>query len=208
MSEIGYLPLSQGKVAIVDADLLPHLQQWRWWAYKAATGKWYAKTIGGNVPIGRVIMEPPKHLQVDHINGDPLDNRRANLRACTRAQNAANTRARTGRFKGVYQERGGRWRAVVTIGLGRYDTAEEAGRAYDEAARKILGSYGRYNFPRDGEQCARGDLTPEPVCQDIPGADQSVSSHASHATKHGDERCDLLPPMTGQRLAQPNQENP
>jgi hypothetical protein len=90
--------------------------------------------------------------EVDHVNGNRLDNRRANLRLCTRAENARNVRGRAlSGFKGVTQVRA-RWRAVIYAEgkihrLGSFGAAEEAAHAYDEAARRLHGEFAKLNFP-------------------------------------------------------------
>jgi hypothetical protein len=93
---------------------------------------------------------------VDHINGDPLDNRRSNLRICTRHENMANRgpgiRNNSG-FKGVYLNQiKTRWNAEIRAKgghkhIGCFATAEEAARAYDTAARAIHGEFAYLNFP-------------------------------------------------------------
>ena len=90
---------------------------------------------------------------VDHINGDRLDNRRANLRLCDRAQSTWNRGPRGGRkFKGVTMLPSGRWQSYITARgcqqyLGLFNTAEEAAAAYDDAARRLHGEFARLNFP-------------------------------------------------------------
>lgn len=89
---------------------------------------------------------------LDHINGNRSDNRVANLREATRAQNNMNARLRgdnkTG-FKGVFfNKQNRRWQARVTkdgrqIHAGCFDTAEQAHAAYYEAAKLHFGEYAR-----------------------------------------------------------------
>lgn len=87
---------------------------------------------------------------IDHINGDPLDNRIANLRVATKAQNGANrgmNKNNKSGYKGVaYGKRDRRWGAYITvagksIGLGSYDTAEDAHAAYARAASRYFGEF-------------------------------------------------------------------
>lgn len=118
--------------------------------------------IGGTERLSRVIMGVPKDMLVDHINGNTLDNRRSNLRIVTYWQNNANKRAAEGgksKYKGVSIGKRGRWFASITVdgvtaSLGRYDTQEEAARAYDTFARAIHGQFACLNFPEEGEQSA------------------------------------------------------
>lgn len=96
------------------------------------------------------------YRRTDHVNGDGLDNRRANLREATASQNRANQgpqRGSTSRFKGVtWDKQTGRWRAQIAWEgtnrhLGRYRTEEEAAGAYDAAAHELHGAFARLNFP-------------------------------------------------------------
>lgn len=99
--------------------------------------------------VGRALE---RHEQVDHINGDSLDNRRSNLRIATTSQNIANSKPQSGRssrFKGVCWDKSReKWIAGITINyrrqnLGRYDTEEAAYAAYCEAARAQFGDFAR-----------------------------------------------------------------
>jgi hypothetical protein len=110
-----------------------------------------------NILLHRLIVDAPQDVQVDHINHDGLDNRRANLRLATRSQNQANMRAETigatSRYKGVSWEKfTQRWKACITVHgkgvtLGRYGAEEEAARAYDQAAIEAWGEFACVNFP-------------------------------------------------------------
>jgi hypothetical protein len=104
------------------------------------------------IVMHRLIM--PYAETVDHINGNGLDNRRANLRQVTAQQNAFNQKARIGTsvFKGVsFDKQSGMWRSGIRvdgkrISLGRFSNEADAAKAYDAAARKHFGEYARCNY--------------------------------------------------------------
>jgi hypothetical protein len=113
------------------------------------------------VALHRLLLQAPAEFHVDHRDGDPLNNRLANLRLCTHSQNQANRPAMGGasRFKGVATARGcrNRWRAQIQqqradgtfrrVCLGQFESEEDAARAYDAAALLKYGEFARLNFP-------------------------------------------------------------
>ena len=95
-------------------------------------------------------------LEIDHKDGNGLNNAIENLREATCQQNTFNTRSKTKQthgFKGIlYCAATKRWRARIHVSgkniyLGRHDTPEIAARAYDEAAKTHFGVFARLNFP-------------------------------------------------------------
>lgn len=129
--------------------------------------KWYAMWADGlyvvrNLPKGSSHTSIKMHQQVmgvrrrriDHIDGDGLNNQRANLRLCTNAQNCWNSKSRGGssRFKGVAWHKGtARWAAKImckgrSVWLGVFESEESAARAYDAAALRLFGRFARLNF--------------------------------------------------------------
>lgn len=156
------IPLTQGKVAIVDDGDFKYLNQWKWWLdgrptrrtdyarrkIKTPEDKWK------KVSMHRAILNVAEGVPVDHINGNGLDNRRENLRVCTLTQNMQNAPLRkdsTSGYKGVHWfERRGKWVAYINfqgkrVHLGYHDKKEDAAGAYNEAAKKYHGEFARLN---------------------------------------------------------------
>jgi len=153
------IPLTQGKVALVDDQDYEWLNQWKW-QYKPTPNTGYAvRSVGPRhkqkrVYMHRIILNPPSGKETDHINSNGLDNRRCNLRACTRSQNHMNRRKKAGctsQFKGVawniYHQQ---WQASLMVDykrqhLGLFENEQDAARAYNAAARERFGEFARLN---------------------------------------------------------------
>jgi len=154
------IPLTQGKVAIVDDKDYAELSKYKWYA-KRKGRIWYVARYVGKRPhrkymyMHRQILNPPPGLQCDHINSNGLDNRRCNLRLCTNSQNSMNQRSRDGtsEFKGVHwHKRKKKWEAEIMhnekhFHVGSFVNEEDAARAYDAAAREHFGEFAWLNFP-------------------------------------------------------------
>lgn len=159
------IPLTQGKFTLVDDEDFEWLNSFKW-QHSHSTGnpRGYAKRnlnykVEGVwkstvIYLHRFLMNPPPNLQVDHINGDKLDNRRDNLRLVSQRENLINKPKRSdsrNRYKGISTRPSGTFYANIKVHgkyiyLGTYTTAEEAARAYDEAARKYFGAISSVNF--------------------------------------------------------------
>lgn len=100
--------------------------------------------------LHRVIMTPPENRVVDHINGNPLDNRRSNLRICTSAENSRNLKRQsnnTSGFPGVSWDKSrNKWAAKIRfnykhINLGRYVNLSDAVKARERAEIEYFGEF-------------------------------------------------------------------
>jgi len=113
--------------------------------------------------LHKVIMPARKGLQVDHINGNRLDNRKSNLRICTHAENQRNKKKQNGRYKFKYKgvflrkenlksgEIVDRWYAFITVNKKRFHkfgakSEEEAALLYNELAKKYHGEFANLNI--------------------------------------------------------------
>lgn len=126
----------------------------------------------GLIGIHRIITGAAKGTFVDHKNGDSLDNRRANLRVCTAAQNTANKRSHrdsSSPYKGVCRHKD-RWRSDVSQTLpdgtrirfrSHHYSEIDAALASDRKALAVHGPFARLNFPEQGiEFCRSIGITP------------------------------------------------
>lgn len=156
------IPLSQGKVAFVDDEDYEALACHKWYAHKSKKSSiFYAVrkiTVSPKkrfmLSMHRVITDTPPGVQIDHRDGNGLNNQRYNMRFATIAQNAQNVpkrRHNKSGFKGVHSANG-RWNATIRINhkpvhLGGFTSADEAARAYDRAAIQCHGEFAYLNFP-------------------------------------------------------------
>lgn len=143
-----HIHLTQNYVVLVDDEDYKELSAFKWYV-EMNGGKPYAarrdRATRKRVLMHRVICRTPAGMDTDHRNGDTLDNQRKNLRTATKAQNAANQLARTGKYKGVSQNGKG-WAARCGDNyLGTHQTPEAAAAAYDLFAYMAYGEFARLN---------------------------------------------------------------
>lgn len=157
------IELSQGQVALVDNEDYARVSQRNWYATKTMYGYYAAgwtpmvKGKRSGLLMHRVIMGAKKGQEVDHRDGNGLNNQRYNLRFCTGSQNLQNQRISThpsklSKYKGVTWHKGGRkWQVAIrgenkkNYYLGSYADEIKAARVYDEKAKELFGEFARIN---------------------------------------------------------------
>lgn len=134
------IKLTKGLYALVDDEVFGLLSNQNWSVSKAQSNLFYAANDKYGL-MHRFIMGNPIGMEIDHINGNGLDNRKENLRICSHQQNMINRKMHknnTSGFRGVYLD-GNRWRAQIKVmgkmlRLGSFIKKEDAAVAYINAA--------------------------------------------------------------------------
>jgi len=159
----------RGLNVIVDDDVAEELSKYRWhcnskgYAWRSVyCGRQDGKQKNRCIYLHREVLrfagiEIPDGYEADHINQDKRDARISNLRVVTHRQNLANSKPRggTSRYKGVcWDKYAGKWKAQIWHNgkltyLGLFTNQEDAGLAYDVAARPLQGEYAYCNFPEN-----------------------------------------------------------
>jgi hypothetical protein len=156
------IPLTRGFVALVDDEDYEAVSQFKWFLtaygrYTTKDSKMVNRVRGKRMYMHRFLWNRwgfPSAPQLDHVNGDGLDNRKCNLRPATVSQNMSNSAFRshnTSGYRGVSEHNKGSWQAYVRIGkkkkhLGLFCSAESAARVYDAWAKEAYQDFARLNF--------------------------------------------------------------
>ena len=159
------IPLTRGKFAIVDPEDFERLNQYKWFCtYHGYASRKVPKELREHPKqthslMHRELCPVPDGMVVDHINRNPQDNRKANLRPATKQQNCWNAKFKrrpgSSRYTGIYfDKRKGKW--LVHMGIdGRnrsfnyYADEVQAAKRYDELAKKYRGEFAVLNFPNE-----------------------------------------------------------
>jgi hypothetical protein len=156
------IPLTQGKYAIVDPEDFERLNKHKWCAVKSCNTFYAGRTIyvgkkNISIRMHREVIHPPDHLFVDHINHNGLDNRKANLRLATCAQNNYNRihlrKSKSSKYKGVsWKKQKKKWIVIISYNrknkfIGLFEDEIQAAKAYDKAAKKYHKEFASLNFP-------------------------------------------------------------
>lgn len=156
--------MAQPRYAKVDPADYKRLREYEWFSIKGTRNFYAVRRVKGTngtrfamTYMHRELIEFPDGMLIDHVNQNSMDNRRANLRAATRAQNIRNRKKfsnSTGsKYKGIYWDKNRkRWITRIMlekkkIHLGYFQNEIDAAKAYDRAARKYHGEFASLNFP-------------------------------------------------------------
>jgi hypothetical protein len=147
---------------LIDAEDWPKISGYKWSVSSDGGTRMYVSTRidGKKIYLHRVLLEAPNGKRVDHRNGDPLDNRKTNLRLATHQQNMFNRckshtfkgKPTASTFKGVSWDRSrGRYKAQikkdgVNHNLGRFMDERSAAMAYARAAQELFGEFAYTNL--------------------------------------------------------------
>ncbi len=155
------IKLSQGKFALVNNEDFDWLNKFKWFTLKYKQLYYAIRTIWKSdgkrytIRMHREIMQAQKGQEIDHRNGDGLDNQRVNLRFCTHAQNIQNSRKLkncSSKYKGVcWYKRDKVWIAYIRpnrkqIHLGYYQKEIKAAEAYNRKASELFGEFANLNI--------------------------------------------------------------
>lgn len=153
--------VSKGGETAVSSEDYGYLIQWRWNRHSggyAVRGDSHKNVVY----LHRVVVERmlghaiPEGYEVDHVDGNKLNNKRENLRLATPSQNNINRPGGAGTsscYKGVYWYKAyGKWHVQIRQGgyryfVGYFDDEEDAARAYDAKAKELFGEFAYLNFP-------------------------------------------------------------
>jgi HNH endonuclease/AP2 domain len=158
------IPLHGGFEAIVNAKDFKRVSEHLWFV-KISYDTAYARRVIRSGGVARYqglhtyLINPKNGREVDHRNGNGLDNRRSNLRPATHRQNQRNRKKVNGasKYKGVsWCKRTRRWESYIHVNgkkrlLGHFKVESDAAGAYDKAARIYYRNFASLNFPANGE---------------------------------------------------------
>lgn len=161
------IPVGKDAYALVDDADYEWLSKFSWSLSDRRPGMGYARRtywVGErsvSVAMHRLILGASADQMVDHANRIKLDNRRSNLRFCTKADNMRNVVRTKAGYRGAYRHCRA-WRAMIrvdgrTIHTGNCATQLEAAAAYDRLAKEHHGEFAILNFPAHRDWILPGD---------------------------------------------------
>jgi len=156
------IPLTRGYYAHIDEEDYHLIKDFKWLAFNGRNTMYAARQTRDTkgkcktIFMHRIILSTPEGLYTDHIDGNGLNNTRANLRMATAIQNSTNKIKKWGNciYRGiVYLKKENKYKAKIMhnrkeIHIGRFDTALEAAKAYDKKSLELNGEFAALNFPK------------------------------------------------------------
>lgn len=151
---VARIELNTGDFAFVDECDVHLIAGNNWYLSKTGYVRRAVPRVNGRnatIDMHRLIVECPQGQCVDHVDRNKLNNRRSNLRLATNSLNQANRRSKRGEnsLKGfTWNRASGKWQASIKKDgkykhLGMFDTAEDANKAYEQAAKAMFGEFAR-----------------------------------------------------------------
>ena len=144
------IPLTRGKVALVDDEDYNELSKYKWWLFghgKAFYAIWVERCNDGKRHkkyMHSMIVKTPPGMEVDHINGNGLDNRRENLRVGTHRNNMQNRHVpKSSKYPGVnWNKNAKKWQSLIWIDgktryLGYFSDELQAFHEHDVATKTL-----------------------------------------------------------------------
>lgn len=154
-----FIPLTQNQVTVIDLEDYELVRKYKWSAAKyknsfyAVNSTYISKTKKCNIKLHRLIMNFPKNMMIDHIDGNGLNNCKSNLRVCTAQQNTWNLK-RINLDRSLYLFPNNKWQVKIRINgkmthLGMFSTKEEAREIRN---KNIIKHRGKEFLPKTGEK--------------------------------------------------------
>ncbi len=144
------------KDILVDDEDFERIRYFNWTPNRIKTRIVLACNIDGKTTsIGRYILNYEGPLEVDHIDGDPWNNQKKNLRLATRSQQMMNSKPQLNRkFKGVHKHKNGKFRVLLkaygkNVHGGYWTTEKQAAKEYDKLAIEHFGVFAKLNYPKE-----------------------------------------------------------
>jgi len=154
------IPLGKGLDAYVDDSDYELVSMFSWWECEGYAVRALPRRGQKNSPLQMMhvfLLGKEDGREIDHRNGNGLDNQRGNLRQASHSENLANRGKPTGTyasaFKGVtWSRNAGKWRAYIKKDyrqkhLGYFELETDAAAAHDTAAKQIYGEFAQTNLP-------------------------------------------------------------
>lgn len=140
------IPLTLGQTAVVDAVDRSLVERFSWHARPRRDGRGFYAVNAGGTRMHRLLLGVWDKRVVDHIDGDGLNNRRANLRIGSQSQNCVNRRTTPGAHLRGTRPKRGKWQAYIKLdgkqrSLGYFETEAAAHAAYLREAARLHGDW-------------------------------------------------------------------